>query len=79
MSEEQRNYYDMESFYGAAEEASMLCSCLCQHHFTVCTFELQKLHSVWLSAYAWQLVSVQVLVYQGKDDAWCLLVQDKAT
>ena len=31
MSEDQRNYYDLESFYGAAEEVSMLCSCLYQH------------------------------------------------
>ena len=36
MSEDQRNYYDLESFYGAAEEVSMLCSCLYQQHLSHC-------------------------------------------
>ena len=31
MSEDQRNYYDLESFYGAAEEVGMLHSCCHQH------------------------------------------------
>ena len=47
MSEDQRNYYDLESFYGAAEEVSMLCSCLSQHHSRVCLSSAkQKLCSV---------------------------------
>ena len=28
MSEDQRNYYDLEGFYGAAEEVSVVCSSL---------------------------------------------------
>ena len=39
MSEDQRNYYDLESFYGAAEEVSMLSSCLFQQHLIYCILE----------------------------------------
>lgn len=31
MSEDQRDYYDLEGFYGAAEEVSILCSYYQQH------------------------------------------------
>lgn len=61
MSEDQRNYYDLESFYGAAEEVGMLRSCPCQQHLCPCDLHSMLSFPFGSNGYVWQLVSIQLV------------------